>query len=47
VLIRLHAASVNPGAAIRAGVAQAMMPVKLPFTPGSDFAGVIESVGQV
>lgn len=46
VLIRLHAASVNPvEGKVRAGAMQKMMPVKLPYTPGSDLAGVIESVG--
>ena len=46
VLVRLHAASVNPlERHIREGVMQEKMPVKLPFTPGSDLAGVIESVG--
>lgn len=47
VLIRLRAASVNPlERAIRQGVMQKVMPVKLPFIPGSDLAGVIESVGD-
>lgn len=47
VLILLRAASVNPlERTIRQGVMQKVMPVKLPFIPGSDLAGVIESVGD-
>ena len=45
VLVRVHAAGVNPyDTYMRAGT----YPVKpsLPFTPGSDAAGVIESVGE-
>lgn len=47
VLIRLRAASVNPlERKIREGVMQKMMPLKLPYIPGSDLAGVIESVAD-
>jgi len=45
VLVRVHAAGVNPyDTYMRAGT----YPVKpsLPYTPGSDAAGVIESVGE-
>jgi NADPH:quinone reductase len=45
VLIRLHAAGVNPvDAYMRSGQYAALPP--LPYTPGSDGAGVVEAVGQ-
>ena len=45
VLVRIHAAGVNPvDTYIRTG-AYAQKPA-LPYTPGSDAAGVVESVGQ-
>ena len=44
VLVRLHAAGVNPVEAyMRAGQYAALPP--LPYTPGSDGAGVVEAVG--
>lgn len=45
VLVRIHAAGVNPyDTYMRAGV-YAIKP-QLPYTPGSDAAGVVESVGE-
>lgn len=47
VLVKVSATTVNPlDMKIRSGSMQKMMPVQLPFTPGSDFAGVIEAVGN-
>jgi len=46
VLVRIHAAGVNPyDTYMRAGTYAVKPP--LPYTPGSDAAGVIESVGEV
>ena len=45
VLVRLHAAGVNPvDAYMRSGQYAALPP--LPYTPGSDGAGVVEAVGE-
>jgi NADPH2:quinone reductase len=45
VLVRIHAAGVNPyDTYMRAGTYAVMPP--LPYTPGSDAAGVIEAVGE-
>ena len=45
VLVRLHAAGVNPvDAYVRAGTYT--ISATLPFTPGSDGAGVVEAVGD-
>ncbi len=45
VLVRLHAAGVNPvDAYMRSGQYGALPP--LPYTPGSDGAGVVEAVGE-
>lgn len=47
VLVRVHAASVNPiDWKLRDGVLKAMMPVRFPATAGQDLAGVVESVGE-
>ena len=47
VLVRVHAASVNPiDCKLRDGVLKAMMPVRFPATAGQDLAGVVESVGE-
>jgi NADPH:quinone reductase-like Zn-dependent oxidoreductase len=47
VLIRVHAASVNPvDRAIRDGYFKERIPYKLPFVPGWDVAGVVEAVGS-
>jgi NADPH:quinone reductase-like Zn-dependent oxidoreductase len=46
VLVRVRAASVNPyDWKFREGRLRAFIPAKLPFTPGVDFAGVVETVG--
>ncbi len=46
-LIRVHAASVNPiDWHLRSGAMQQIMPLQFPYTPGSDFAGVVESVAD-
>ena len=46
VLVKIYAAGVNPvDWKIRAGYLQQHMPLQLPVTLGSDFAGVIEAVG--
>ncbi len=47
VLIKIKATTVNPlDMKIREGFMQKMMPVQLPFIPGSDAAGIVESVGS-
>jgi NADPH:quinone reductase-like Zn-dependent oxidoreductase len=46
VLIRVHAASVNPvDRAIREGYFKERIPYKLPLVPGWDVAGVVDAVG--
>jgi NADPH:quinone reductase-like Zn-dependent oxidoreductase len=46
VLVRVRAASVNPyDWKFREGRLRAFIPAKLPFTPGVDFAGVVDAVG--
>lgn len=44
VLVRIHAAGVNPSDTYRRSGAYALKP-QLPYTPGSDGAGVVEAVG--
>lgn len=47
VLIKIAATSINPlDIKIRTGSMQQVMPVQLPFTPGTDLAGVIEAKGE-
>ncbi len=47
VLVRIIATSVNPlDWKIREGYMQGMMPITLPFIPGGDIAGVVETVGE-
>lgn len=47
ILIRIAATTVNPiDMKVRSGAMQKIMPVNLPFTPGSDVAGTIEAVGR-
>ncbi|MDB5163628.1 MAG: hypothetical protein JWS12_245 [Candidatus Saccharibacteria bacterium] len=47
VLVAVHAAAVNPfDWKVREGQAQAYVPLKFPATLGSDFAGVIEELGE-
>ena len=46
VLVRVHAASVNPiDWKLRSGALQAFMPLRFPATAGQDLAGVVEAVG--
>ena len=46
VLIRVAATSMNPAdRALRAGELRRVLRLRLPFTPGSDVAGVVEAVG--
>lgn len=46
VLIKVHAAGVNPADwKIRAGLLKDLFPMQFPFTPGLEFAGVVEEVG--
>jgi NADPH:quinone reductase-like Zn-dependent oxidoreductase len=46
VLVRVHAAGVNPiDWKFRAGYLQEFMPLDLPYTPGIDVAGTVESMG--
>jgi NADPH:quinone reductase-like Zn-dependent oxidoreductase len=46
VLIRVHAASVNPiDYKIAASAFRQFMPLDLPWVPGGDFSGVVEAVG--
>jgi len=47
VLVEIHAVGVNPVETyIRAGIKSAVTNPKLPFTPGSDAAGVVAKVGS-
>jgi len=47
VLVRVAATSFNPvDAAIRGGYLQQVLPLTLPHTPGIDFAGSVEAVGD-
>ena len=45
VLVRIHAAGVNPYEAYMRAGTYALKP-PLPYTPGSDGAGVVEAVGE-
>jgi len=46
LLIKVHAASVNPvDGAVRQGYMQQFLPLKLPFVPGWDLSGVVETIG--
>ncbi len=47
VVVRVKAAGINPGETkIRTGALQAMFPSTFPSGQGSDFAGIVEAVGQ-
>ena len=47
VVVRMHAAGINPGeAAIRAGYLDSMFPAAFPSGEGSDLAGVVSAVGD-
>jgi NADPH:quinone reductase-like Zn-dependent oxidoreductase len=46
VLVRVHAASVNPiDYKLASGAMRAVWPIILPWIPGADFSGVVEAVG--
>jgi NADPH:quinone reductase-like Zn-dependent oxidoreductase len=46
ILVRVEAAAVNPlDLKIIAGYMQQVFPIELPYVPGTDFSGVVESVG--
>ncbi|MGW4807796.1 NADP-dependent oxidoreductase [Kitasatospora sp. NPDC004272] len=46
VLLRVAATSFNPTeAALRAGLLQSFLPVRLPYSPGWDVAGTVEELG--
>lgn len=46
-LVSVEAASVNPlDLKIMAGYMQPVFPVELPYTPGTDFSGIVSSVGE-
>jgi len=46
IVVRVEAAAVNPlDLKIIAGYMQQVFPVELPYVPGTDFSGVVESVG--
>src|SRR4029079_7345188 len=47
VLVKVKAAGINPfDWKIREGYMQQMIPLKFPTTPGGDFSGIIEKVGD-
>jgi NADPH:quinone reductase-like Zn-dependent oxidoreductase len=47
VLIKIAATTVNPiDMKVRSGTMQKIMPVNLPYTPGSDVGGTVEAVGK-
>ncbi|MEX6664317.1 NADP-dependent oxidoreductase [Pseudomonas sp. W2-17] len=47
VLVGVEAASVNPlDLKIMAGYMQPVFPVELPYTPGTDFSGIVSRVGE-
>lgn len=46
-LVRVHATSVNPfDYKLASGAFRQFVPLTLPYTPGGDFSGVVESVGR-
>jgi NADPH:quinone reductase-like Zn-dependent oxidoreductase len=46
VLVRVHAASVNPiDYKLASGAFRQQMPLRFPWIPGGDFSGVVEAVG--
>ncbi len=47
ILIKVAATTVNPfDIKVRSGSMQKIIPVSLPFTPGSDVAGTVEAIGS-
>lgn len=48
VAVRIEAASINPlDLKILSGAMQAVFPIRLPYTLGTDFAGVVQAVGPL
>ena len=46
LLIKVHAATVNPiDWTVRQGHMQQLLPLELPFVPGWDLSGVVETIG--
>lgn len=46
ILVKVAATTVNPfDMKVRSGAMQSIMPVSLPFVPGSDLAGTVEALG--
>lgn len=46
IVVRVEAAAINPlDLKIIAGCMQQVFPIELPYVPGTDFSGVVESVG--
>jgi len=47
LVVEVHATGVHPiDTKLRGGMLREWMPLELPFTPGHDFAGVVEEVGE-
>jgi NADPH:quinone reductase-like Zn-dependent oxidoreductase len=47
IVVRVFAASLNPiGGKLTSGSMRQMFPLQFPFTPGADFSGVVDSVGD-
>jgi NADPH:quinone reductase-like Zn-dependent oxidoreductase len=47
ILVRVHATSVNPwDYKLASGAFQKMVPLQLPYTPGGEYSGVVEALGQ-
>lgn len=47
VLVRVHAASVNPfDFKLASGAFAKLIPMTLPYTPGGDFSGLLEATGE-
>ncbi len=47
ILVEIHLASINPfDVKIASGAYKEMIPMKLPYTPGGDFSGVINDVNK-
>ena len=47
VLVRIHAASVNPiDFKLASGNMRKIMPINFPWVPGGDFSGIVEEVGS-
>jgi NADPH:quinone reductase-like Zn-dependent oxidoreductase len=47
VLVKIISTTINPfDMKVRSGNMQSVMPVNLPYTPGTDLSGIVESVGN-